>query len=515
MWLLVVATLAVLGVPVIAMGVDSIGTANTGGAGGGWSLPWDSLARSVGWAVLIGVVAAGLGIPIAWTCRRTRSGWAVLLLTPAMFPSFLAYSGWGMLRAPLTVTGDFIGSLRDSGWEWLPGVIDRTLAIGGLSLWAAPLAAIAMLPGVRAISDDTLHASRLECAGFPRVVFLLRALIGPILFAVLVVAAIMLGSAVPLHLARVQTASILLWAQLDLTPPAQHWRVWVAAWPIVVAAALLARATGTLGTSSDPAPTTTPDPRRTPWWVALAAVLVVGIGTLAPMALYAANLRSLSALFRYCRDHAPAVTTSILLATCSAGLAVALTLAAWHAAGNGRSVLVRRLATVWTFAGLLPGVMIGSAVARGFAMLDSMGLDSLGLGAGDSFLPILVGHAARFGFLPLWVGIWLAASEPRESRDQRLIDGADTVPAWFRASVLASPGALAGVAAAVFVLSLHEIEAAVLTLWPGGQLLARVILSDLHFFRTQELAAGIVVLAGLFVPPALAAAWFYGRTTRR
>jgi hypothetical protein len=431
-----------------------------------------------------------------------------------MFPSFLAYSGWGILRAPLTVTGDFIGSLRDSGWEWLPGFIDRTLAIGGLSLWAAPLAAIAMLPGVRALSDHTLDASRLECAGFPRVVFLLRALIGPILFAVLVVAAIMLGSAVPLHLARVQTASILLWAQLDLTPPAQHWRVWIAAWPIVLAAALLARATSVLGTSADTAPTTTPNPRRTPWWVAVAALSVVGIGTLVPMALYATNLRSPSALFRYWRDHAPAVTTSILLAVCSAGLAVGLTLAAWYAASNGQggrqAALVRRLAAVWTFAGLLPGVMVGSAVARGFARLDALGFQ-----LGDSFLPILVAHAARFGFLPLWVGIWMAASEPRETRDQRLIDGADTVPAWFRASVLGSPGTLAGVAAAVFVLSLHEIEAAVLTLWPGGSLLTRVILSDLHFFRTQELAAGVVVMAGLFVPPALAAAWFFGRTPRR
>jgi hypothetical protein len=63
----------------------------------------------------------------------------------------------------------------------------------------------------------------------------------------------------------------------------------------------------------------------------------------------------------------------------------------------------------------------------------------------------------------------------------------------------------------MFALSLHEIESAVLTLWPGGRLLSRIILNDLHFFRTQELAAGVVLLACLFVPAAVIAGVFARR----
>lgn len=515
-----VLTLAVLGLPVIAIGLDAALASGTKPAGWWW-LPWSSLARTAGWALLMGALATILGLPLAWACRRARTGWLVLLLAPAAFPSFLAYSGWGMLRAPLTVTGDLIGSLRDrglgnGGWEWLPGVVDTTLAVLGLSLWAAPLAAMAMLPGVRGLSDDTLDASRLECSGFRRARFVTGALLWPMAFGTLAVGAIMLGSAVPLHLARVETASILLWSQLDLTPPDRHWRVWVAAWPLVIAAALLARGASRLGAeAASESSSGGSSGRGAPWWVAGCAIAVAVVGSLGPMAAYAMNLRAAASVARYWRDHSTAVAASILLGIASAGVALVLVFAAWHAASNGRAVLVRRIGMFWTFAGLLPGVMVGSAVARGFVRLDLWFLERSGMSAGDTIVPILAGHAARFGFIPIWLGLWLAAAEPADLRDQRRLDGAESVPAWAAGSARGSWAVAAAAAAGVFALSLHEIESAVLTLWPGGSLLSRVILNDLHFFRTQELAAGVVVLAGLFVPAAILAGILARRGLRR
>jgi hypothetical protein len=332
---------------------------------------------------------------------------------------------------------------------------------------------------------------------------------GPFLFAALLIAAIMLGSAVPLHLARVETASILLWAQLDLTPPDQHWRVWLAAWPLLLLAALLAW----LGSRTADAPRDIPthhDTHRTPRLLLAAALIVTLLGTLGPLAMYAANLRSLAAIPRYWHDHQAAAVNALSLASLVALTGTILLLTSWHAASTGHARLVRVLATCWTFAGLLPGVLVGAAVARSTTLLTTYGID-----LADTPVPLLLGHAARFGFLPLWVGLWLARSEPLDLRDQRRLDDAETFPAWAAANL--PGGGLAPVLAAfaaLFALSLHEVESVVLTLQPGGSLLSRAILSDLHFFRTQQLAAGVVVSAALFIPPALFAALCMGLRAR-
>lgn len=497
--LLYAATFVVIALPVAAVVLDAFRSASAPAQA--WSLPLPSLLRSLAWATLIGVLAAALALPLAWACRPRRSLLAPLLLAPALFPSALAYSGWGMLRAPLTATGDLIGRLRDGGLEWLPRAVDTTLAVGGLALWAAPLAAAAMLPGLRALSDDVLDAARLDAGLLARVRLALGLSRGPFALAALLVAAIMLGSAVPLHLARVETASILLWAQLDLTPPDRHWTVWLAAWPLLLAAAALAW----LAAHTANAPREIPSQNtrhRSPRTLRTAALLITLLGTLGPLALFASNLRSLSAIPRYWRDHADAATNALTLAALASLAGVVLLLAAWHAAASGRDRLVRHLAFCWTFVGLLPGVLVGAAVARSTTLFSTLGLD-----LADTPIPLLLGHAARFGFLLLWLGLWLARAEPTDLRDQRRLDDADAFPAWAAATL---PGAglapILAVAAALFALSLHEVESVVLTLQPGGSLLSRAILSDLHFFRTQQLAAGVVVAAGLFIPPAVLAA---------
>ena len=145
----------------------------------------------------------------------------------------------------------------------------------------------------------------------------------------------------------------------------------------------------------------------------------------------------------------------------------------------------------WAAAGLLPGVMAGSAVARGINLVAAVVPE--GLDPSDTVLPIAAAHLARLGFLAVWLGVWLAGSEASEARDARRLDGAEHFPAWVPGTLVGRVGALGGLFAAAFALSLHEIEASVLTLWPGGSLLGRQLLNDLHFFRTEELAAGVAM----------------------
>ena len=103
-----------------------------------------SLAVSVATALGIGIAATLLGWPLASllsTGGRHRRLLAPLLLTPLFVPQTLAYAGWGVVRSPDTVVGDWVVGVAQSGQRWLPVVLDRSLAVAGLALWAAPLAA--------------------------------------------------------------------------------------------------------------------------------------------------------------------------------------------------------------------------------------------------------------------------------------------------------------------------------------------------------------------------------------
>ncbi len=194
------------------------------------------MVRGVGVCTLIGLLSALLGLLVAWGWRKRRLGFGglLLLLVPMSIPSYLAYSGWGTLRAPGTWPGDWLASRspgRETGW---PMVAGRVQAIGGLALVAWPLAAAVQWVGLASI-DRAVHESlELERMGWRRragaTVWMARGAIGA---SVALVGLVMMGSAVPLHLAQVETPMIALWRGLDVSAPGEQWRVWVGAWPMV------------------------------------------------------------------------------------------------------------------------------------------------------------------------------------------------------------------------------------------------------------------------------------------
>jgi ABC-type spermidine/putrescine transport system permease subunit II len=166
----------------------------------------------------------------------------------------------------------------------------------------------------------------------------------------------------------------------------------------------------------------------------------------------------------------------------------ALTLLAWRTERTSR--LATLLSGAWIVGGALPGVLVGSLVGRAWNTSPRLDLISQGI-------PIVVfAHLARVGFLAILLGRWLAWTEPAETRDQCLLDGAHRGLGWFHASV--RPRLFIALAGGVCAgaLSLHEIEATNMVVPPGVPLLARKILSDLHFLRTQEMASGVLNVFG-------------------
>ncbi len=457
------------------------------------AIPWVTLvsfAKTVLWAGIIGGLAAAFGSPLAWCCRSTRSRWRWTLVLPMFVPSTLAYVGWGSLRAPITPFAEWMAAKVAVGWTWLPSAFDGTLAVVGLAFWSAPLAAMVQAAWLRGIDDDTLEAFRLDCTPLRRKIELARLSMPSLLGSAWIVGVLMIGTAIPLHLAQVPTAAVNLWAALDVMPSDEHWRVWVAAWPLIILAAGLAwgvscwaRVDRTGGTA----------PSRCETGASVAtmslAALLLTVSVVMPIVLAARGIRTASALSTWWRLNREAVTASTIESLVVGVLAVGVGLAAWCAMACCLRRESRGMVGAFGFvvAAILPGVVIGSAVSRVW------NLPFVPIELGETIWPLVAAHAARFGFIAILTAIVVAKAEPRVLRDSRLLDGADTPAGWFHACLPGFEPVWLIVGSLVAALCVQDIEAAVIVQPPGVPSLARKLLSDMHFFRTEELGVGMLV----------------------
>jgi ABC-type Fe3+ transport system permease subunit len=119
---------------------------------------------------------------------------------------------------------------------------------------------------------------------------------------------------------------------------------------------------------------------------------------------------------------------------------------------------------------------------------------------------VVMTHFARFGFVAVLGGWWLAKLETREERWTRVMDGGRSLRAFFSVRVWPAGAAVVGIGFAVAALSFHEIESTVIVAPPGRQNLAQQMLDALHYAREEQLSAAAVNLLGLAVVGAVAAA---------
>lgn len=475
---------------------------------------WSSIVTTLWVCPAIALLATLLGIPASWALRRASPGWIALVCVPLMLPSFLAYSGWGVLRGPGSALGDWLS--RGDPSRVL--IADKVFAIGGLALWAWPIATLVMWSATRRLPQSVLDALAMEPASIVRRAREGLALVWPaVLGSVALVTFVMLGSAIPLHLAQIPTYAIHLWAYLSLTP--EPIRVWIAAWPLLILALVLAwwvarRARAPRSPQEDLG-----DPRsrrRSRALVGMAAT-VWSLSVIVPLMLLAWSLRTpWASLTGFWRESGRAVGQSTLNASMVAGACVLLCLASWRCASAARehrsvgaipraATLTTRCAIIALLAGaFMPGVLVGSAT------LTYWNLPIIPRAWSDTNLPLLLAHLARFAFVPVLVGLWLGAMESPEALDARRLY-APGARGWWRVRVQGNPAPLIGSGLAVFALSLHEIESSVFLVPPGSANLAQRVLDLLHYARDEQLAAASINLVGLSTLLAGLSAWMMTR----
>jgi ABC-type Fe3+ transport system permease subunit len=453
---------------------------------------WGLLGSTCLWALGIGLGSALLAWPAAWLIRGR---------------------GWGVIvRAAGTTLGSWLETLAQGPIPNAPSHAGKALAALGLMLWAWPIAALVLGSAVRRIDEHVLETLRMDASGYRKSREVWKLCRPGFYAAAAVVALVMLGSAIPLHLAQVPTYAVKVWFDLNLAPGS--WRVWLSAWPLVAAALLGAWVLGGRILSAAVSPgENLPPPRSASAGRWLATGAIWGLSVLVPLMLFVRTVKGWKPYADFWTLSGEAVVSSSGVALATGTVGVLLAASFWQgvsSANRGQTpTLLLWCLRALLVMGLLPGVLVGSAVS--IACNTTPGLWSLG----DSAWILVIVHVARFGFVGALVGVWLAAIEPRAERDLRALDGALGIRGWMAASLPLQGGALIGTGLATAALSLHEIEAAVVVQPPGTPSLAQVMLNHLHQLRMQDVSAAAVsvVVVGLVI--AAIAGWAGSRTLKQ
>lgn len=522
----VVLCVLVLALASLTLGPTLVGAGRAVASGSG---EWGALApnvsllvRSVGVAALVATLAVLLAIPAAgvwiggvggaggWSGRVLGRLAPAIVLAPVLLPGYIAYAGLNVLRGPGTWLGDWLGRIGSEGVTWAPVLAGRTLAVLGLALWAWPIAALILGIAARSVGSGPHEAMRLETRGVRRWLALGSMHRGALLAAFGVLTVVALGSAVPLHVAQVDTYAIVVWLELALLGPDRAWRVLASSWPMV----LLAAAVGLWAVSrSERALSRDEDgvgagrgPRRGVWLAGVA----LGAGSLAvPIGLLIWGVRDPAAWDRFWMVEGRAVWSSVETGAILGAAASLVTLLAMAAAGCGRRGAVWRGVAVGVAVGLaaMPGVVLGAGTVEVLSWVRASGVEVPREVERGPWM-VVVAHAGRFAFLPVLAGVWLAASEARALVDLRRLDGASGVRGlwgWWRSAGLPALGPVLGVGVLAGVLSAHEVEASVIVSPPGRDALARRMLDALHFARMDDLSVAAVWMVGLTGGPLLVA----------
>ncbi|MFN7020514.1 MAG: hypothetical protein ACK4WH_04195 [Phycisphaerales bacterium] len=224
-------------------------------------------------------------------------------------------------------------------------------------------------------------------------------------------------------------------------------------------------------------------------WMAAGVWVVTVLG---PLALFVWSLRSWSSVGRFWSQSGAGLTRSAEVAALVGVVVSMFALATWACVADGRAWARRAAAfalLVMLFCGLAPGVLVGLACAQSWGTVGWVR---------ESAAVIVLAHAARFGFVGVLAGWWLARAETREERWNRELDAGRSAAGWWRARVMGGGGvSAAGAGVCAGALSLHEIEATVMVAPPGRQNLAQQVLDMLHYARDEQLSAAAVNLLGI------------------
>lgn len=443
--------------------------------------------RTVSSCAIIGMLATLFAWLPARVISSSRGRWMrSLCLVPLLMPPYLAFAGYSILRDPSSPTGSLLESLAANGHPWVTIEVGRSFAFLGLALWSWPVAALILAAGMHGSSiDDALRLDAPRCKQTLQRIRLNRS---SLLTAFASVVLINLGSAIPLHLAQIDTIAIDAWRRMNESAPETWGAIWLASWPIVLAALLAAISAPKLierlmhSDLHAPEPVRVGRPPRVVAWVVWAAA------TLLPFLFFLASIHSVHSLKEFWRLSTRGVVNGLATATATCAITAVIALLSSYLLDRPRrrpGPLVGLMLAAWTFVALVPGVFVGAALARWGTHLPRSFGDALVVNA----------HVARFACFPLLAAVAATLADPPDLCDLHVLEAGSRLRAWVAAFLPRRLPVLAA-AAASGIMGFHEIEATTMLLPPGRDNLAQQILGYLHFSRMEEMSAASAYLIG-------------------
>ncbi len=469
-------------------------------------------ARSFGIAGLIGVIATGLGALVARGLMGVGSGagrrwmWGVALV-PIWMPSYALYGAMNLARAPDTMVGRWLISYATSepSHRWAAVWAGYAIGVLGLGVWGSVIAAMVIAGGSRerSIYRDMMD---LEPAGW-----MTRARVwvgvhrGVLVRAWGVVTVVMMGSGVPLHLAQLQTWSIVVWRGLIERGVDEWGTVWVMGLPMVVVglggAWLVTRVVVRDAMSRGMVGTGVEDSSGRGGFLGMA--MVWGLAVVVPVAVLMVSIDDWRSMGLFWTERGDAIGHSVVIGcvvgVIGAGFAMGIACVLGHWARWVRMVGVVGV-YVSAAGALVPGVLVGASVVQAGGLIGGQfgGLFGGGGGIGGWFgvYGEIAGLLVRVLVVGGIVGAVVAGRESGELVSQRWSLGGGLVD-WWRAHGKTGIAACVGAGVLCGLLAVHEIEASVMITRAGVSTLSQSLLADLHYARLERLSAALLNLMGV------------------
>jgi len=444
-----------------------------------WHLLQNSLLVAVLTTLLAGLVGFAVALAIAGMESRGRAAWLAAAIVALVLPPFLVTNCW------LDLLGQD-GLLR----PWLPlNIYSEGGAVLLLTLLSWPVTTLFALG-----AWNRLAPSQLESDPALRGLALVRWLLWPMArgavgsAAVLTFVLTLNNFAVPVIL-QVPVFPEELW--LAFTTRLNNAGAWAAAWPLVVAPAILLvllrhaevpwpRAEG--GASAR----ALREQFGRPWlWAARAfAALVCVLAIAAPLLQLAGSRRTWTELPNLLRAAPETVTHSLAYAAVAASACLLLGFLTWR----------WKPGTILWLLMFVPGMLLGQGLLLAFQETVLYGTPAL----------VMLAFALRYLAIGRG-GVALAMrGADREWLEAAQLDGAR---GWSLLRHATWPQIAPQVAAswyAVYLLCLWEVESLVFLQPPGGETLALRAFNMLHYGHTAQVNAVCVLLLGLALAPWLA-----------
>jgi len=351
--------------------------------------------------------------------------------------------------------------------------------------------------GWRSIDKSIRDCASLETDGlgiFRKITLPLLA--RPLLLAFSVCFVLSLSEFATFHLAGISTIGTELAVLYELTGSEIY--LIRAAWPVVVAALLLAIALGKSSRSWTPgAASLGPaefESHRWRWFVLLG---LVGISLIVPLALLVSNITDTRALRQFLTLHTDELGWSLVVAAVAAAMAFLIAFGALSLDRLGKGSLCKLSSLILRTTIFLVMFVPASLVA--VSLLKMLAVINVAPAVRQGWYLVSAGQAARFTGVALILLLLTRYAYQKHLSEMAALDGASRFKTWWYVHLPHTWPLLVGTFILIVMLGITELSATMVLLPAGLPNFAQRLLNQMHYARDQQVIASCMVLICLFI----------------